>query len=181
MPVDNKTDFLRECMSDVKNIPLDKFNLTYCRMCANRSCARSALNNSHFDLRARNWHKDLFTEVPRADDADSRYDNIRAKQFISIEKSYEIRSAPIEPITSTAQEIVSTDPPTMTQENIVEPVEMVEPVPAPKTVQKPVEVPRQPAPDTTNTPFTQGAMLHGVRPPEPTSVQQGTTFVFDED
>lgn len=83
----DKPDYLKECIKDPAlvpqgvPVPLDQFNLHVCRRCANRGCGRSGLNNSQFDVRARDWKKLYFDEVQRADPADPRYDNVRGKNF----------------------------------------------------------------------------------------------------
>lgn len=61
-----KADFLKECLSDVGPMPLDEFQRNVCVRCINSECGRSSANNMLFNLRAQNWKRDLFDEVPRA-------------------------------------------------------------------------------------------------------------------
>lgn len=71
-------DFLRECMEDVKNVPIDEFNKAFCLVCANRDCSRARANTSLFNIRTSNWEKDLFLQVPTLD-----ADNSLARDIIS--------------------------------------------------------------------------------------------------
>ena len=80
-----KPDYLKECMSEVGNIPLDQFNQAYCLRCGNQECIRSKINNS-FESRVKTWEERLFKNPPRAKDDDPRFNNIRSKQFKPIGK-----------------------------------------------------------------------------------------------
>ena len=62
-----KQDFLRECMEEVRNVPIDQFSQAFCVVCANSDCSRSRANSTLFNIRIMNWEKDLFTNIPRAD------------------------------------------------------------------------------------------------------------------
>lgn len=168
-----RDDYLKECMSDVGNVPLDVFNQMFCRVCANRGCARSGLNNSAFDIRVKNWEKTLFIDVPRASESDTRYDPIRAKKFIPLQsRAYEIRS--VEEVPSVS---MSTSNP-----NIPEP-----PIKSPDTIVSsenpavPKIIPGVPSPpriqEMENTPFNQGIVLPGGSDP----IQApGSTFTFGD-
>src|SRR5688572_27792432 len=81
----NRTDFLKECMSDVGPMPLDQFNRTFCAQCANRDCSRNGAQNLAFDHRVNNWKTILFDAVPRAQDTDVQYDPIRLKRFLPLD------------------------------------------------------------------------------------------------
>ncbi len=79
-----KTDYLKECMGDItsaikRSVSIDDFNREFCSVCMSKECSRSGNNNLLITLRARNWESDLFLNVPRASDQDSRYDAIRDK------------------------------------------------------------------------------------------------------
>ncbi len=79
-----KTDYLKECMGDItsaikRSVSIDDFNREFCSVCMSKECSRSGNNNLLITLRAKNWESDLFLNVPRASDQDSRYDAIRDK------------------------------------------------------------------------------------------------------
>jgi len=80
-------DYLRECMQDpalVKGpIPIDEFSKQICLQCVNSSCARSRMMGMSTYVRAQNWKRDLFDQVPRAREDDPKYSQIRSKNFIS--------------------------------------------------------------------------------------------------
>lgn len=80
-------DFLKECMQDpalVKGpMPIDEFNKQVCMQCINSECARSRMVGMSTFVRAQNWKRDLFDNVPRAREDDPRYASIRALRFIS--------------------------------------------------------------------------------------------------
>lgn len=76
-----RKDYLSECMSEVGVVPLDVFNKEFCLVCANAECSRSRANNSLFQLRATNWEKDLFLNVPRLKDSDPLAVEIRSKWY----------------------------------------------------------------------------------------------------
>lgn len=79
-----KSDFLRECLSDVGQMPLDVFSKRFCLVCSNSECIRSRAHQSPFTYRAENWKKDLFDSVPRAQEDDPNYSNIRSKKFLPL-------------------------------------------------------------------------------------------------
>ena len=71
-----KTDFLKECMSDVTSaikraVTIDDFNREFCAVCLTKECSRSGNNNLLIALRARNWENDLFTNPNRASQSDA--------------------------------------------------------------------------------------------------------------
>lgn len=178
----NKDDFLRECMTDPalnpdNRTPIDEFNRKYCVVCCNRDCSRSAAGGLAFDRRALNWKKDLFDEVPRAEEGDSSYDSIRRKVFRPAQESLSI---------STAQAPVVPVPTADARARFLPHViEEAAPAPAPR---QPAQSAHIPPPEYENTPFTQGMILPGGPPaaPPPTGgsevvVQPGGTFVFGGD
>lgn len=174
-------------MSDVGNVPLDQFQTAFCRVCGNRACSRSSLNNSIFDRRVRNWEKILFTEVPRASDDDPRYSNIRAKLFSPVGgHPYEVREA---------REPAYVAPPAGNVPN-VQPVPASRPVPPQAPRPAPVAVPEpegkaargaeepprpaaKPVPDVANTPFTQGSMVSGKD--KDVVLEPGGTYVLEDE
>lgn len=190
-----KADFLKECMSDFPNVPLDAFQKSYCVMCANRECQRSGLNNSMFDTRVRNWREILFTAVPRASEDDPKYDNIRARKFLPLTENppIEVQERPRVELRSRAEIAMGINPDlprrptedddvisTPTQDpELTEVMEDSEPVPPPggglppRPIAKPVPV--------ENTPFSQGAMLPGGPPPAGKVEAPGSSFVFDDE
>lgn len=180
-------------MSDVGNVPLDVFQRQFCLVCAQRQCTRSGLNNSAFDQRARNWQEMLFTKVPRADDADPRYSNIRAKLFLPVaghSSPYEVQGPPPAPPPPPEPVPEPGRPPVLDGEGGAEAEE------APDTDREPILA--EDAPTTAvavatavqalvNTPFEQGTVLPGA--PEPAApaptgeVRLGDSgeYVFDDE
>lgn len=76
-----ENDFLRECMADVKNVPIDEFNKAFCLVCANRECTRARANTSLFNIRTTNWEKDLFLNIPRLEESNPVAKEIIAKWY----------------------------------------------------------------------------------------------------
>ncbi len=48
-------DYLKDCMNDVGNPPIDAMHRNFCLVCANRGCERSGMSQSAFDSRVKNW------------------------------------------------------------------------------------------------------------------------------
>lgn len=71
-------------MSNSVNVPIDQFQLAWCRVCAERGCSRSPMNNAVFDRRVQNWESNLFINVNRASDDDASFAHIRSKRFLPI-------------------------------------------------------------------------------------------------
>lgn len=46
MANDPKQDFLSECLSDFKQLPIPQFTAAFCNQCQNRQCMRSLFTNS---------------------------------------------------------------------------------------------------------------------------------------
>jgi len=165
-------------------MPFDMFNRSYCAVCGNRECSRSALNGMAFDARVLNWKKDMFDSVPRADDADTGYDRIREKRFLQVQgPAPQVSTQAWIPEMRHGVQIQEPEP-------AVEPAHSEEPPavlasPRPEAEPKPVQ--RQ-APDYAleNTPFAQGTVLPG-GPPSPAGegkdvvMSPGGSFTFGSD
>lgn len=175
-------DYLKECMNEVGNPPLDAMQRNFCVVCANRDCERAGLNQSAFDHRVKNWRSLLFDNVPRADEADEAYSNIRSKHFMP--------GGPRKPPTTTvfmpgvpvirppAAEETAPETPRET-EGEQEGLEL-EPVAAPPPVPQGAA-----APLPGNTSFEQGMILPGA-PAAPAEKAEprpspGTTFILEDD
>jgi hypothetical protein len=179
-------DYLKECLSDTGNIPLNDFNMLYCRVCARRTCSRSGLNNSTFDTRAKDWKKNLFETPQMAEDGDPRFSNIQSKIFAPGGSAHEVRSdggvANLDigvlsqreaPKNFISLPVNGQTTPSIKYEEkpVIEaaPVQEVVPTPTkPLLVQQPM-----------NTDFQQGMILPGG--PIPEQATQGNTYVFGED
>jgi hypothetical protein len=192
--MNTKDDFLRECMSGFDKAPIDDFQYSYCRVCANRGCVRSALNNSVFDKRVNGWYEHLFLKVPRADEKDPNFAAIRSKKFVPLESS----PLEINPIVS-----VPKSPPIV----IVQQPEELKPVEIPMSLHSPTQpevkreksVPTPPAPVPipepfplplsasntqipVNTDYDQGMVLPGSPDPSPKDLvlEPGQTYTFGD-
>jgi hypothetical protein len=186
--MNNKGDFLKDCMSGFDKTPLDDFQYSYCRVCANRACVRSALNNSKFDKRVSEWYEKLFLKVPRADEKDPNFAAIRSKKFIPIDSGpLEINSPisiPKPPPIVIIQEPEEPKIPLIVQ-SPTQPIEPIEPI-EPKTPLPPSPEPF-PLPETVlntqipmNTDYNQGVVLPGG--PDTSSkdvvLEPGQTYTF---
>lgn len=186
-----KLDFLKECMSDAGQMPLDEFNVTYCVRCANRECARSGSGQMSFDRRVQNWQKDMFINVPRAQENDPRYTMIRSKHFRSANSSTnaivslqgrndavtkveeQVNPAPAVSAAPNTNPTATTpmNGPLVPQESPIQ----VNPTPS--------QASPSPKPQTYNTPFVQGVMLPGheqksEEKDETVEMDAGGTFTF---
>lgn len=205
-----KNDFLKECMSDPaigggRSIPIDEFNRSWCVRCQQKDCGRAGLNNSLLVRRAETWKEKLFDKPPRADDADSRFDHIRAKRFLPTQSeaarqpvpAYEVRPANVPAMMQSVEELVEPEEAEIpdgpdTEPELENPPSEPAPLfvqPAPQPVAPAPQPVRQPAPaQTQNTPFEQGMMIGGKAPPQQQSqasddqvVEVGGTYVFGSD
>lgn len=190
-------DFLRECMNDAQNPPLDQFQRNWCTVCANRECERAGMNNSAFDRRAKNWKSLLFDNVPRADPDDPSYDNIRSRVFLpSGQKAAEVKvfipgtpvaeppEAPMpRPAAFVSRQPAPAPPPAAPQG------QAVDLSPAASAPESPEQTSAPPVASPGNTVFQQGAMLDGAPPPVPparpatdqaASDPGGKTFILDD-
>jgi len=75
----SRHDYLRECNN--QGVPLEDFRLTFCDRCLQPECTRSTYGTSKFDQRTQTWVQRLFTEVPRMDPKDPRFDLIASQGF----------------------------------------------------------------------------------------------------
>jgi hypothetical protein len=191
-----KEDYLRECMSEFKQVPIDIFNTTFCLKCYSSECARSQFENSAFNNRITNWQKILFTNVPRASDEDPRFGLIRGKRFLPVDRSVSslVTSAPtfgvISPETSTESNskpavkishnnaVINTPDTSVSTQGMASDV-----VTQPEPVSMPVI--NEMIPD--NTPFVQGMMLPGApesakitTKPEQKPTAVGSSFTFED-
>jgi hypothetical protein len=179
-------DYLKECLSDTGNIPLNDFNMLYCRVCARRTCSRSQLNNSAFDTRARDWKKNLF-ETPQIIEAeDPRFSNIQSKIFAPGGSAYEIRSNEgvvnlnVDALAQreAPKNFISLPVNGQTTPSIrYEEKPVIEAAPVQETI--PTQVKTQILQQPMNTDFQQGMILPGG--PIPEQATQGNTYVFGED
>lgn len=191
----NKSDFLKECISDPalvpsgQPVPMDAFMKAYCVRCDNRECSRAGSNNMLFDRRVRNWQNDLFEKPPRADDSDPRFVQIRAKNFAPAGPS-----APGVGSSNFVSVGARVEAPRPVPAETPVPAVQSEPEPPPAAVEEPAVAPvpaeaMKSIPNVysstgaSNTPFQQGAFLPGA-PTEPAKekvMEAGSTFVFGED
>jgi hypothetical protein len=197
-------DFLRDCMNDVQNPPLDQFQRNWCLVCANRECERAGMNRSTFDHRAKNWKDTLFNKVPRAASDDPRYDNVRSKLFLPT-------SGKTPDVKVFMPGVPTVEPPAPSPPRPAAFVMAQAPAqPAPPAPPAPVVPEAEPAPGVTspeeggpspatssvvpvaspgNTAFQQGMMIEGGSSAPPTtrgdepqgSSQSGSTFILDDD
>lgn len=187
-----KRDYLKECMSDAGNPPLDKFQIAWCVHCQNAECVRNGGKNFKFNKRVDSWKEDLFESPPRATEEDPRFNDIRLKRFVPVSggKTYELRSSREVPFISTPAvkepEKVVTNPPSMPSRFQID---EGNPTTEDLVIQEPALVaPVQSAPinshvaDLVNTKFTQGAVLPGEKQESGDKVESpGSTFTFDND
>lgn len=183
-------DYLKECLSDTGNIPLNDFNMLYCRVCARRTCTRSGLNNSTFDTRARDWKKNLFEEPQIAEVGDPRFSNIQSKVFAPGGSAYEIRSnneIPNLDAEALAQHEAPKNFISLPVQNQSAPSIQYKDEPPPEIIETPAPIQEVPAIQTKpslpqqlmNTDFQQGTILPGG--PVPQQATQGNVYVFGED
>ena len=186
-------DFLKECMSDVGQGPIDIFQKAFCSVCANRDCSRSTSSSLSFDKRVSNWKDDLFDNVPRADESDPNFARIRAKRFISINNDPPGISNVVPVIIETQKNNISTqmeanmvndrlvvqmDTTQVEPDPVVQSVP-VQPVPVQPVPVQPVPVPVQPQ-NQSNTTFVQGTTIPGFKKEEKIDVviEPGASFTF---
>lgn len=169
-----KSDFLRECMSEVGMIPIDEFNKNICMRCVNQGCARSVSNNLLFVKRTNSWEDELFLNVKRAPDSDSEYDKFRSSKFVSKTPSLgNISMNPIPEVPSTPPIIEIQEPKLNNIDESANPESTINPEPInPNNI--------SPATGIRNTPFTQGVMLNEPSKVDPI-IPVGGTFVMDDE
>lgn len=79
----NRRDCLRECNN--QGVPLEDFRLAFCVRCLQPECTRSTYGSSKFDQRTQTWVERLFTQVPRMDPTDPRFQEISGQGFSTID------------------------------------------------------------------------------------------------
>ncbi len=193
-------DFLKDCMNDVGNPPIDVMHKNWCLGCGNRGCERAGMNNSAFDKRVKNWRETLFLNVPRAAPDDPAYDNIRSKSFTPVGQPKAPRSVLFTPGVSTVSVPVPMakpaafvrQEPESSGQGTAEPVP-TEPVPTEPVPTEPEKAekaePEGRAPPPGNTSFEQGTVLGGgpapadqrVSPEPPPAQGPGKTFILEDD
>lgn len=181
-----KQDYLKECMSDVRNPPLDVFQKTWCTYCQSGDCVRSSANNMQFNQRVEGWKESLFESPPRADGDDPKFEKIRLQRFtpVSRGRTYEVRETGEVPIISAPEGAERVPARFLVSEEPAEPPPPEPPPPEPVRPPPPLEPSVRPAEsppevrDVGNTPFVQGTVLEGggekVEKP-------GSTYVFGGD
>ena len=182
----NKPDFLKECMSDPALVSspmqLDEFNKTYCLVCANRGCSRAGSNNMGFDRRVQNWQNDLFNNVPRAGDNDPNFVHIRMKNFAPAGQRIVVPGGPkfvnVEPTIQPTKFVRSEPEPEAPIVQEVAPEVSKEPE-KPLAVREEAKKPQ----NQENTNFEQGTVLPGGEPqiPKETIMQPGSSFTFGDE
>lgn len=190
-----KNDYLRECLAEVTakaktSIPIDQFNLEFCKYCQNIECQRAGANNRLFENRARNWFNILFQDVHRLPEDDST-----AKKIISkwTPKPVEVSSqsdAPVEVEEKTDPNFANP----FLDENVTHTAENAELSDSPEeqyanesppkvVVQQPIiNRPEQLTPSTVNptinTPFNKPKYV--ATPENEVVIESGGTFTFGE-
>jgi hypothetical protein len=93
-------DFLGEC--NAQGMPLVDFQANWCAFCIQPKCSRSMAGKSLFDKRVATWEQRLFTNVPRMDPSDERYNQISAQHFMAVpgieERTPEVGAGWIDPM-----------------------------------------------------------------------------------
>lgn len=75
-------DQIKECND--QNVPLSDFQRTFCNRCLNEECTRSSLQGDRFARRTSTWVERLFTETPRMDSSDPRFQPLSAQNFVEV-------------------------------------------------------------------------------------------------
>ena len=168
------SDYLRECMADVGQGPIDIFQKAFCSVCANRECSRSSANGLAFDRRMLNWKSDLFDNIPRGEDSSKQFISTHDSIKTTVQNHFQPISQPIiRPVSNIETPIESiATPPDCTPEVLKE-KEVISP-PPPSRVQ----------PELENTPFSQGTILHKHTQPKTqvdVELEVGGGFTFGGD
>ncbi len=198
------TDYLRECMESVGNPPIDAMTKNWCLHCAERGCERAGAKKLSFDGRVATWRERLFLNVPRADEEDPRYDNVRGRKFLPGAQS--VGAAPpktvifmpgipiVEPaeprIVVPGRFVESRDQSAPEERWIDLPELQEESMPSPEAGGPEADDGEGTRSGASNTPFEQGAVLPGApetpvtAAPAPRKNERGpggVTFVLDDD
>lgn len=179
-----KNDFLKECMSDVGNMPMNDFNQYYCMRCNNHQCDRARVNNHIFVKRVTNWKENLFDNVQRADENDPKYAQIRSLRFMPKNPPLGDVTLNPDPMPSPVVEMPRNEPVVAAPEPVLVPPNDDEPeatsVDDEPSEPDPVPSPSQPQPAAVkNTPFQQGYIMEEKK--DPGVLPVGGTFVFDDE
>jgi hypothetical protein len=148
-----RVDLYGEC--NVVGAPVEAFAEECCKHCINPECTRSAFGKTKFDQRVSTWVERFFTQVPRMDQGDPRFEKISAQRFLAINQALTVNSAWVDPrdlsenLPVPAPSIIVAPPP---------PAPIVEPEPL---LIMPPTAPANKNPTLTlpNTPVKQGQML----------------------
>jgi len=174
MPV----DYLSECMSGLSGVPFNEFAKMFCNRCVNNECSRSIADGMAFVKRVNTWEDRLFLNVPRADDNDPKYTNIRAKNFIKVDgyvpsvSNWSVTEPTEKIVEEAVKEYVNTEP--KITEIKEQPVESV------KQEEKP-QIQQELGKSTSdNTPFQQGTILESDKSKEK-NLKPGATYTFGDD
>jgi len=73
----------RDCVKDclTPGVTLEHLQETHCFRCYQPECTRSLHRKTKFDDRVLHWEERLFTDVPRMDPSDPRFQVIQGQQF----------------------------------------------------------------------------------------------------
>lgn len=118
-----KRDELKVCND--QGVPLEDFKLAFCDRCLNQDCTRSIAGQSRFEQRVNTWYERLIEAPTKLDEADPRFNQIRAKRFIDVDPG------PVPEIGRSAW----VDPRDLTEPTPV----LDEPAPPPQVTPEPVE------------------------------------------
>lgn len=184
-------DFLKDCMNDVGNPPIDAMTKNWCLGCGNRGCERAGLNNSAFDRRVKSWKETLFLNVPRAASDDPAYDNIRSKSFSPLGQPEPPKTILFTPgVPAVSIPVPMARPSAFVRQEVEKPEpEMAVPAVGPDVVAEPegttAEEGERKAPPG-NTTFEQGTVLGGGPPPAQQAspgpaAGAGKTFILEDD
>lgn len=187
-------DFLKDCMNDVGNPPIDVMHKNWCLGCGNRGCERAGLNNSAFDRRVKTWKETLFLNVPRAAADDPAYDNIRSKSFSPMGQPEPPRTVSFTPgVPTVSVPVPMVRPAAFVRQEAEKPEpEMAIPAVDPETDRVERAAPPEEAATEErvappgNTSFEQGTVLGGGPTPAPPArpeptVGPGKTFILEDD
>lgn len=157
-------DFLGKDCTLLEGATLEDFKLQFCDRCLNGECVRSIAGTSQFEKRVITWQERLFTDVPRMDSKDERFDGIHAKQFVEVHTGSipEVgQSAWVDPRNLD-------EPPERTHKEEAPPAEpaIVEPmpIPSPPALVSPPP-PALVSPQAVNTPHRPRQMMKGTPKP----------------
>ncbi len=165
----NRRDLLAEC--NMVGAPLDVFSAECCAFCINPECTRSGFGKSKFDVRVGTWAERLFTNVPRLDQRDPRYQSIHAQKFLTLDTSpapsinsswldpRDLEKAPAAPVARAPEPLPAPAPAAPVAEAVPQPnIQEVAPAPAGPAPLIQGPIPRHMV--MANTPVRAGKMLN---------------------